>query len=122
MLSEIILLMLVCLEYFISNTMKCTSIHKAFSICSAAQEYLLCHEGTSMVQSCGAAWGWLWLSPWKGTASQDHVPPPSGHQGEEEVVCLLTNGAGRYSSVLHSPHLQQHMIMRKSKLLRLRDF
>jgi len=35
MLSEIILLMLVCLEYFISNTMKYTNIYKAYSICSA---------------------------------------------------------------------------------------
>lgn len=35
MLSEIILLMLVCLEYFVSNTMKYASINKACSICSA---------------------------------------------------------------------------------------
>ena len=35
MLSEIILVMLVCLENFIANTMKYASINKACSICSA---------------------------------------------------------------------------------------
>lgn len=61
MLSEIILLMLVCLEHFISNTMKYTSVHKAFVKLLAALEYLLFREDANVVQSC-VALGQLWDS------------------------------------------------------------
>lgn len=132
MLSEIILLMLVCLEYFISNTMKYTSIYKAYSICNAVGcsrifAVLWRRKDGAELRGPGAALGQhrvvlLWLSPLKGTACQDCVPPHLASREKRRLCASLQNGAGRCSSTLQTSHLQQHIIMRKSKPFGLWDF
>lgn len=93
-------------------------------LCNAG-EYLLCSEGTSTVQSCGALG-----QPGDGSG----CPLGRGQQArgvshhllatreERRLFLSWQNGAGGYSSMLQSSGLQQHIIMRKSKLLRFRDF
>lgn len=107
MLSEIILLMLVCLEHFISNTMKYTSTYEAYSICSAVG----CSRIFAVPRRCkhgaeprgpGAALGQhrvvlLWLSPLKG------VPLSPGHQREEEALGLLPKWCREVR--FHAPNL-----------------
>ena len=104
--------------------------HIAFVVLLAALEYLLCREDASMAQS-RAALGQLWDSTGSCCSGcplrrGQHARTVShwllATREKRRLFASLQNGAERSSSTLQTSHLQQHMIMRKSKLFRLWDF